>query len=157
MEILPVLVGCGMCAGGVWLIKTGSAIQAKRKAARSWPQAKGVILKIEKTGMGAKVINTGEYRKYFLNTEYSYTVNDRDYKGVRIVFGGDLIVAQEVDAFCEQYKEGHETNVYYNPDDPVECVLMLDRPGGKDKPEFFMGAVLIIMGLALAIANSGLV
>lgn len=156
MNIVPILAGVAMSAGGVYLILQHFKIQKKIEQARRWPHSDGIMTKLEKIGMGNKVIGTDDYRRFMLRVRYDYNVNDKPYSGTRIVFGGDIIVKSEVEEFCGRYSEGDNAKVYYDPQNPEESVLMVDRPGGKNASELYFGIGLIVVGVIVAIANAGM-
>jgi len=144
-----------MCLGGTYLMFLGLKIKKKIAAARLWPTARAKITRLEATGMGPKVIGTDDYRNYMLRVSYDYEVKDQQYTNNRPAFGSEIQVKAEVDEFCSLYKDGQETKIYYNPEDPKDSVLMIDRPGGKQSREFYFGAFLIFFGLIIGIAGGG--
>lgn len=155
MEIAPFLVGYWLVPLGAYLIYINRKVKTKIAEARLWPQAKGRMVKIEKTGLGTKIIGSDDYRQYRLDMQYEYDIEGSTYKGDRIVFGADLLVKDEVDAACDKFPEGDDLMVSYNPQQHDECVLLLDRPGGKDDAIKYVGYVLIIVGIGLLTLNSG--
>lgn len=155
MEVAPFLVGFWLVPLGAYLIYINRKVKAKIAEARLWPQAKGRMVKIEKTGLGTKIIGSDDYRQYRLDMQYEYDIEGSTHKGDCIVFGADLLVKDEVDAACEKFPEGEGLMVSYNPQQHDECVLLLDRPGGKEDAIKYVGYVLIIVGIGLLILNSG--
>lgn len=153
--IQNVFVGIAMCLGGAYLMYLGLKIKQKIAAARLWPTARAKITKLETIGMGPKVMGTDYHRSYMLRISYDYEVKDQQYTNNRPVFGSEVEVKKEIDEFCSLYSEGQETKIHYNPEDPKDSVLMLDRPGGKQTREFYFGVFLIIFGLIIGIAGGG--
>ena len=153
------VAGVAVFIGGILLIVTYLKIQKQKEVARSWPVVKGRIDRIKKTGKGAKVIGAeGDgYREYFLSTKYSYSVAGQQYEGTRILFGGDLIVKEDVDWFCERYIEGAPAQIIYDPNNPKTSLLAIDHPRGKDKAELFFGVILLALGVIIAVFNSGVI
>lgn len=153
--IQNVFLGLALCLGGAYLMFLSFKIKNKIKDARLWPRARAKITRLEAIGMGPKVVGTDEHRSYMLRVSYDYEVKDQAYTNDRAVFGSDIEVKKEIDEFCDLYSEGQETKIYYNPQDPGDSVLMLDRPGGKQSREFYFGALLIFFGLVIAILGGG--
>jgi hypothetical protein len=156
MEQTPFIVGVFMIVGGILLIVYGRRRRALVQLAQAWPRVSGRMTRIDKTGVGNRIIGTSDYRRYLLNVEYMYIVNAQKYKGTRIKFGADLTVKKDIDAFCAKYKKGKEIMVHHDPLDHSTSVLMLKSPSGKDNPEIFFGGLLIVVGVALSIIKSGL-
>lgn len=155
MEVAPFLVGFWLVPLGAYLIYINRKVKTKIAEARLWPQAKGRMVKIEKTGMSTKIVGSDDYRQYRLDMQYEYDVEGTSHKGERVVFGAALIVKDDVDTACDSFPEGEDLMVYYNPQQHDECVLLLDRPGGKDDAIKYVGHVLVIVGVGLLILNSG--
>lgn len=155
--ILPnILVGLAMVGGGVYLMFLGQKIKKKIYEARLWPTAKGTLTKLKRIGQGPKVIGTDDYRQYMLRVSYDYEVKGQLYTNDRAVFGSEIEIKAEVDEFCEQFKEGQAVKVPYNPEDPQDSVLMVNRPGGKQSREYYFGVFLIFFGLIVGIGGGGL-
>ena len=157
MQYGPIIAGIVIIGIGIYLIYLGLQIRQKIKQARYWPTVTGTITKLKTIPMGNKVIGTDDYREYILRVVYEYEINGEKYTGRRAVFGSDITIKAEVDEFCSLYKEGEDAQIYYNPDDYKECLLMPDRPGGKPHREFFFGIIVIITGAIIAIFNGGLI
>lgn len=156
MIIPNILVGLAMLGGGIYLMYLGGKIKKKIEAARSWPTAEGKLTKLERIGQGPKVVGTDDYRQYMIRVFYDYEVNGERYTNDRPVFGSEIEVKAEVDKFCHQFKEGQAVKVPYNPANPKDSVLMVERPGGKQSREFYFGVLLIIFGLMVGIGGGGL-
>ncbi|PCI57088.1 MAG: hypothetical protein COB36_02120 [Alphaproteobacteria bacterium] len=155
MEIAPFFVGFWLVPLGAYLIYINRKVKAKIAEARLWPQAKGRMVKIERTGLGSKIVGSDDYRQYRLDMQYEYDVEGETYKGERVVFGAALLVKDEVDAACKKFPEGDDLMVYYNSQQHDECVLLLDHPGGKNDAIKYVGYVLTVVGIGLLIFNSG--
>lgn len=156
MIIPNILIGIAMVFGGGYLMFLGTKIKKKIESAHGWPKARGKLTKLKTIGMGPKVIGTDDHRQYMLRVSYDYEVKEQSYTNDRAVFGSEIEVKAEVDEFCAQFKEGQEIKVPYNPDDPQDSVLMVDRPGGKQSREYYFGVMLIIFGLMIGIFGGGL-
>lgn len=146
----PFFAGLGLIITGILIILYHFAVRRQKEKMRQWTACSGILHKVEKTGLGVKVIGTGDYRRYILSVQYRYTVNGKDYTGTRINFGSDITVAAEVNEFCDAHKEGQTVNIYYNPEKPQESVLLQQRPGNKPNRELYFGFILIGLGLLMA-------
>ena len=153
--IQNLIMGIVMCLGGAYLMFLGLKIKKKIKTARSWPVIEGKITRLETIGMGPKVVGTDDYRRYMLRVAYEYDIDGQNYQNNRPVFGSSIEVKNEVDEFCSLYNEGEKTDIHYNPKNPKDSVLMLDRPGRKQSREFYFGVFLIFFGLIIAVAGGG--
>lgn len=155
--ILPnILVGLAMVGGGGYLMFLGTKIKKKIEAARLWPKANGKLTKLKRIGQGPKVVGTDDYRQYMLRVSYEYEVQGETYTNDRPVFGSEIEVKAEVDEFCHQFTEGKDVKVPYNPEDPQDSVLLVERPGGKQSREYYFGMLLIVFGLMVGIGGGGL-
>jgi hypothetical protein len=145
------LVGVGLCALGVVVAVWGLKVKAKIEAARMWPKARGRLNTVDITGKGVKMLDTDEYRSYFFRISYDYEVKGAKYMNDRPVFGNMISTKQDVDAFCEEFSEGDEIKVIYNPDDPQDAVIMFDLPTGKKSGGAGAGIILIVLGLIVGV------
>jgi len=156
MIIPNILVGIAMIGGGAYLMFLGTKIKKKIKQAHTWPTAQGTITKLKRIGQGPKVVGTDDYRQYMLRVSYDYDVKGETFTNDRAVFGSEIEVKAEVDEFCQRFQEGKEVKVPYNPKDPQDSVLMVDRPGGKQSREYYFGVFLIFFGVLVGFFGGGL-
>lgn len=114
----------------------GKPILNNAKASKSWPTIKGTI-------KSSRVIThrDKEGTKYSADVVYEYSVNDHTYKSSTIQFGADFNSGNSSKAYevINQYPEGMEVQVSYNPEKPEVAVL---EPGA-----FFSSYIIWLSGM----------
>ena len=95
----------------------------------SWPKAKGIV-------QSSEVITSGEY--YSPEIRYAFQVNGEKYESCNLdlsnIESGDPLPSRRA---VKRYPKGREVTVYYNPENPNECVL---EPGMGWSLLLFFGA-----------------
>lgn len=113
------------------LLKTNEAV--------NWPTTKGVIVRSELSA--ERVIKTS----YEAHIEYTYQVGGKPFKSKQVRSrGAGSKYRNEVAPLVDQFPVGKETQVFYNPTNPADALLVV----GADLsdylivifPVFFMGA-----------------
>ena len=97
-------------------------------ATRHWLQADGKV--ITSRVVSRKLREHGATNTDVANTplvEYEYRVNDRSFRGSRIMIGGGQSEV-ELEYVLGRYPLGAKVVVYYNPADPNQAVLERDIP-----------------------------
>jgi hypothetical protein len=145
------LSGAGIFLLGVFIALWGMKVKAKVDAARGWPKARGRLNSVDIPGKGVKMSDTHDYRSYFFRISYDYEVKGQKYTHDRPLYGNMISTKQDVDAFCEQFSEGDEIKVIYNPDDPQDAVLMFDLPTGRPSGGAGAGILLCVLGLIIGV------
>ena len=117
--------------------------------ASKWPSAKGRILtsetqarKVSRIADSEDMVQVDEVRN-FASIRYAFYVGERKFHGTRIHLGedpGNVHLAETL----KRYPRGAEVTVYYDPENPKNCVLDRDPP----TPGFFVTAI----GAAAAVA-----
>ena len=68
---------------------------------------------------------TGSGYYYSPDVRYRYTVNGKAYNGNKVIAADySSSSASRAGKITRQYKKGSNVNVYYNPENPGEAVLM---------------------------------
>jgi hypothetical protein len=143
------IITFGFILVSLWMLYRAYAPRLKSRAAQSWPTTTADILE---TGTEEDRVrsSTGKANIAFVPTiRYSYTVNGKKYEGDRITFakaGFEFITASNI---RDQFKEGTQTEVSYNPKDPSESVLRPVSKVGMFSP--IPGIFMLIVGIVLAI------
>jgi len=141
------IISIGFILFGSWWLYRAYAPRYRSQIAKSWPTTTAEILE-SNTKEDQLRTSTGNVSVAFVPTvRYSYKVNGQQYEGNRITFatiGFDFITASNI---REQFLEGNQTSVSYNPDNPAESVLRPAATAGMFSriPGFFM----LIIGLVL--------
>jgi hypothetical protein len=82
--------------------------------------------------------------------EYSYTVNNTEYKGANITFSAfDELDKSLAKSKLEQYSAGRAVAVYYHPNNPGLSCLEQDKPTLPSVLGFIMGVVSFYAAFAL--------
>ena len=128
LRIVVLLAGLIMLGGGGYLFAKNYIRSAET---RHWPRAQAHITDSRVDTLHRQEVgNEGDFMPH---VRYDYTVNGRAYHGdtmwldERRSFGSANVAAREL-AFLET---GTETEVIYNPQDPREAALMIDKPSWR--------------------------
>jgi len=123
----PFVTGCFVFALATALF--AFIVQKRAMAARMWPRAPG---RIESSGVHEFQARNSSYQmltrwstRFRTAIRYSYMVGRVRYTGDKITLGGQF--SATTDAFARRgasrYAQGSTVEVYYNPQNPAECVL----------------------------------
>ena len=119
-----------MGMGIIWLVVTIQNMQAAKDSG-NWLATIGVI---EETWVEReeRTDPDGEIEDYFKPyVRYSYSVNESVYSSERIDFGSQRSynTRSGADNFLTSYPVGSEVDVFYDPGDPLEAVLVREAHG----------------------------
>ena len=125
LRILLLSAGLTLVAGSSYFLVRNHMRAAE---ARAWPVAQGRIVESQVRTLHAQEAgNTGDFMPH---VRYDYAVHGQRFRGdtlwldERRSFGSANVAAREL-VFLET---GTETEVLYNPQDPHEAALMIDKP-----------------------------
>jgi hypothetical protein len=111
--------------GVIWLVITVQGMQAARES-ETWHSTNGVIEETwverdERTDADGEI---EDYYKPYL--KYSYLVNNRTYSSQRVDFGPQRSYgrASGANKFLAQYLVGSQVEVFYDPAEPGQAVLV---------------------------------
>lgn len=141
-EVALVLTGIALIA---WvLIRTRRYRQAKR-----WMRVKGVVedAQVEKYREPAVYVFIEYLRPH---VRYEYEVNGTKYRGSRVTFEkrNEIVPVGGEDIYWAKWKPGEKVEVYVNPEDPAEAVLMPQlRPSCKSHYRSLVAAGILLIGL----------
>lgn len=135
LRIVMLLVGMAMTIGGGVLFAKN---YARTVATRNWPRTQARVTESRVETLQRQVVgNAGDFLPH---VRYAYVVQGRRFHGDTLwldeqrSFGSANVAAREL-AFLEA---GAEVEVIYNPQDPREAALMVDKPTWR----FFFLALL---------------
>jgi len=140
------------------VVMVGAMIAHKlmqQRAARHWPSSFG---RITSSGTTTRRQGVGEDARTITvpAVGYEFVAGGKTYHGSRISIGEDTGGAN-LAATLERYPAGAQVLVYYDPNDPTDCVLERDLPAGFGK------GCLVLLGLLVAaiagivwLSNSGI-
>lgn len=142
------LLGLLILAGGIGLLAWGMTRYFDAAASSDWPTVPGKVLssevKVSRTKTKSKNKTT-----FGANIRYQFQVNNQDFEGTQVSFGDySTNDRSHADAIVKRYAVGSVVTVYYNPDEPGNCVL---EPGINWVVYLLpiMGGVFVIIGLVL--------
>ena len=107
------------------------------RRAQSWTQTTGTIVRSEMTVTHHRFQGEAETVKNVPAVEYEFTAGGRKYHGSRIGIGDDTGGANS-EATLARYPTGKLVTVFYDPDDPRNCVL--ERGGPLADVSFVSGS-----------------
>lgn len=122
LALLPfALVGLLMLFAGLYGL-------FKVMASRSWPSVRGRI-----TASGIREKQKKDRIKYKPQVQYSYVVAGRNYSSNNLTFGGrrPLRSRSEAESYMQDFVEGKEVEVFYNPRNPAEACLVPGDTGAN--------------------------
>ena len=132
-----VLVGIGLCSYGCfWIWKIA--------ASQSWPAVKGTIL--ESWVARDQKKGDEEYGPSFSpKIRYHFFVGSMEYAGHRIhLYEKSMPRQSHAHDWIASYPRGAQVTVYYNPQNPSDCVL--ERKSGVVWWIVVLGAICILVG-----------
>jgi hypothetical protein len=135
-----------MLLGGVALILWGAIVlvrnQLRGAEVHDWPRVQGrITLSRVDTLHATEVGNAGDF---YPHLRYDYVVNGRTFHGETLYldehrsFGSANVAAREL-VFLET---GNDVEIMYNPQNPQEAALIVDKPTWRYFFIFLFGALL---------------
>lgn len=103
-----------------------------RKLAASsvdWPAVPGLITHSELEARRNKV-GTGKKTRYTINIVYEFVVNDKVFHNDVVRFDQGSLSTNRKQLLVSAYPVGKRVEVFYNPDDPDQSVLVRGSHGG---------------------------
>lgn len=141
--LLAALGALFLLVGGGVMLWIGKPTLDAAKASTTWPTVDGTVTESRVETKKSNERNEGpSYRAVVI---YDYKVNDESYTSERIWFGSEVSTSKraQMREVVDQFPEGQQTTVYYDPEDPSEAVL---QPGA-----FFTSYFMIIFGAVFAV------
>ena len=136
--LVVAVIGIGIFLVGFFQLK-------KSRAAASWPSAPGTIRKAE---LGRdQSVDYEAAAALTLRIEYNFQASGRENKGTRIRFDETLYHStKEAQKALSQYPVGGPVTVFFDPNNPAECVLEKRNPSGM--VFLIVGAIFVIVAIA---------
>ncbi len=111
--------------------KTGQGLVQRQNASRLWPSAEGTIVRSNVKRVDGFHYNMSLRRNepetiYYPDVEYRFAVKGNGYTGYRlsaVLSGSDRPDAAEIKAIIETYPTGKQIRVFYDPQNPSNCLL----------------------------------
>jgi hypothetical protein len=107
--------------GGIFVWVVLSFVQSR--ASQRWPSVQGKVLS---AGVAEKVGRTSRGRRtveYSAAVVYQYTVDGKEFSSSEMSFGPQQTYSFLAKKLANQYEEGQEVTVYYDPANPKTAVL----------------------------------
>ena len=128
--------------GGLLLLFIASKNYILGKLSNDWPKTEGKIIR-----SGSGFIDTDTMQKeYFLNIQYHYSVEGKDFTSCRISFKYlSRRTKEAIQEILNRYPLGKKIDVYYNPRRPQMAIL---EPGTSIKSfiHIMLGVFFIAIG-----------
>jgi hypothetical protein len=132
---------------GFILLRKAMIIRRLSREASTWSTTTALILESEIKEEPARNAMGNVNNTYLLTTQYQYTVDGRQYEGKRVAFGSPAFNYLTASNIKDQFAQGKEVPVYYDPQHPEECVLAPKTTVGM--PSRIPGAFLIVIGVVI--------
>jgi len=138
---------------GIGLILIFSAQKAKKKSAasQSWPSVKGNVLSAEVHQTKIRDPRTGRktISQFTPRITFSYSVIGKPYQSSRYSISTKSMAHKKVAEIVDGYKPGDNVDVYYNPEDPAEGVLL--QAESSSVTNTVVGVFLILLNIAIVL------
>jgi hypothetical protein len=130
---------------GIGIFLVGFFQMKKSRAAASWPSAPGMIRKAE-IGRDQSVDHEAT-ATLKLCIEYNFQASGGEHTGTRIRFDETLYHSmKEAQKELSRYPVGGPVTVFFDPQNPAECVLEKRNPSGM--VFLVVGAIISIVAIA---------
>jgi hypothetical protein len=116
-------------------------------AAKGWPIAKGEVIKSEAIRTSGNQSGPGQNSTVFTpRIRFKYGIDNKEYESDKITWGGTW--GSNTGNYCEvmlqAYPVGKKIDVYYNPNNPNDCIIQLRYSFGMAIP--WIAGILFVVG-----------
>jgi len=132
---------------GFIMLRKAMAIRHMSREASNWPTSTGLILESEVMEEPARNAMGNVNNTYLLVAKYQFSVDGKPYEGKRVAFGNPAFNYLTASNIKDQFAQGKEVPVYYDPKNPEECVLAPKTTVGM--PSRIPGIFLIAIGVLI--------
>ena len=140
-------LACGLSSLGLIFMIIGAIQLFPAMRSSRWPSAAGKILT-------AQIVPTSEGSHFLPHILYTYTVDGKEYSGMRVSFGELTSLARTEVKMAEEtirrYSPGKEVAVYFDPAAPDRCVLETGVGLSAYFP-FGAGGLFFVLGLIFSL------
>lgn len=147
---LPLIVGIVFTLFGVYLIIHAVRNHRRAKQSESWPKVSGKLLNVElwgKRNIGGEMKDAEK-----LSVKYEYTLKGKVHESSTVAFY--TLMFPETTQFAENNSPDQSVDVYYNPADPSESVLIPGhRKGNKRYSDLILAMLAVLIGVVVAMLN----
>jgi hypothetical protein len=146
----PVVVGIIFTFFCIFMCRFAMRNYKKSLASESWPSVSGEMVKVSL--WGKRNINGEMKDADKLNVEYKYTVKGAEFKNKDVAFY-TLMYPETLD-FAGNHPVNSQIDVYYNPHEPTQSVLIIGpRKGSKRYSDLSIAIIGILVGVAISISG----
>ena len=119
--------------------------------ARSWIAGAGRVVSSRSVDRVVKPpgVDNGSEQRQFADVSYEFNIGNQKYKGTRVTIGEDLGNSDVAETLI-RYPAGKNVTVYYNPNDPKQCVLERNLPKNLFQIMIFSIAALLVGAIVVA-------
>jgi hypothetical protein len=132
---------------GFIMLRKAMIVRRMSREATQWPTVNGQVVESKVIEEPARNAMGNVNNTYLIVAKYQYSVGGKQYEGERVAFGSPAFNYLTASNIKDQFAEGKEVPVYYNPSNPEECVLAPKTTVGM--PSRIPGIFLLIIGVAI--------
>ncbi|MCP9291970.1 DUF3592 domain-containing protein [Gracilimonas sediminicola] len=147
---LPLGAGLAFSLLGIYLLIYALRNHKKALASQNWPKVSGKLVSINlwgKRNIDGQMIDADK-----LSVKYDYSVHDKVYAGTVVAFY--TLMYPETTEFAEDHTTDSPVDVYYNPAEPSESVLIPGhRKGSKRYSDLILAILAVLIGVVVTIMN----
>ena len=150
---LMLIVGGSFAAGGGFFFLIGLLVlgfgfftQNANQAVQDWPTVEGTLQFTKVDEREARDDEGSTWTEYHPRCAYLFQVGGKEYQGTQFWPNFQTVFSdkEEVDEFLAEFPDGKRVQVYYNPENPERCALIIEDSS-------IAGNILLILGGAFAI------
>jgi len=141
----PFIGGAFIAFLGIYFAKSSIKNFKNFELSKKWPSVTGVVTKSSVW----RPKSTSAHHVWSI--EYIYSVNGKDYQGTRAALYTPLY--EEIINWQQDRQEGDKTDVFYNPANPAESVLVTGGRDEKKYGEIILSVAVTLFGLAIMVAG----
>lgn len=151
------IMGCVLIFEGIKAIIRYFNLKLQWEKSQTWPSTPGKIIRskvkaVRAPAYGKKRGADGGRTAFLPDILYSYRANGEDFESGQLFFAQDSYCTNKVASDrVDQYPEGSEVTVYYNPDEPEMALLDRNRDS-EISSTLTSGAAFVVIGLVMVIA-----
>ena len=124
-NIITVLLLGAVSAGGYFLFQQYDRnVSALAAASMAWPQVSGLVTGSDLEYRRRKT-GSSKATDIRVKVSYEYVVDDQLYENDVVRFDQQMLSSERKEMLVGSYPAGKRVDVYYNPDDPGQSVLVL--------------------------------
>ena len=121
--ITVLLLGAVSASGYFLFQQYDSNVSALASASMTWPQVNGLVTRSELEYQRREVVKSRK-TDFKVNVSYEYVVDGKVYENDIVRFDQQMLSTDRKQVLVGSYPTGKRVDVYYNPDDPGQSVLV---------------------------------